>query len=137
MPHPGHDEIIDGNSGGRFCRGCGNQLYTEDLYCGSCHPDNQKIGTIDFVEDPLLVRLRERNDGLGYINELPDDSYPIRILEAFKRRCDLIVEDKDNPIFDLNKINKSRSLILERAIKAISTAFFSSGKDAKKAKKNE
>lgn len=58
-----------------------------------------------------------------YIDATPDDNYPMRILQAYRQRCDCQwAEDTDggevkNPLLkSMNEMNNKRAEILDKAI---------------------
>lgn len=62
-----------------------------------------------------------------HVDETPDEDYPIRILRAYRERCDYLISsttlmdgEKENPLFvEMNKLQKKRAKILDRAIKKL------------------
>ena len=67
--------------------------------------------------------VRERK----HIDATPDDSYPRRILEAYRRDCDFQWSDSSTPetptsnvlIIAMNEMQEQRAAILDRAIAAL------------------
>jgi len=61
-----------------------------------------------------------------WVDETPDEGYPLRILRAYRQNCDCMWsdntsgEESSNPIFKLmNEHQRKRADILDKAIKAL------------------
>jgi hypothetical protein len=65
-----------------------------------------------------------------HVDETPDTDFPLRILRAYRERCDYLISstslmdgEEENPLFvEMNKLQKKRARILDKAIAKLESA---------------
>jgi len=124
-------------TGGRYCRTCRTSMGTHEFSCSACAEKAKNP-----IPQPEVVVVsqyppKQSLHDVGLVDATPNDSYPVRILEAYRRHCDIMYATDsegncDNVLYvSMNQANRARVLILDRALKIMREGMFGKLKDAK------
>ena len=83
-----------------------------------------------------MTRLPElTQQPVKFIDATPDESYPLRILQAYRQDCDCMWAesttglDPESPLMKaMNDLNRQRARVLDKAIKVLETRRRENGK---------